>query len=210
MKVITLACQKGGVGKSTTAINIAAELHRRGYKVALLETDSQGTVEGWTVNREEGKGPLAAVIEPSKVKAVIENAKLDSLDFVVFDTAPSRHESDVRSAIEVADLVLVPMGPSAADAKASMATASHVKNLKRKMHFVMCKAKPASGFTETRRTTKFMKVMSQFAPVCEIVIHDRVGLLDAYEAGLGITEAGDSKAADEIIKLTTWIEGIVK
>ena len=55
-KVVTVAQQKGGSGKTTLAVNLAVEFRRRGLRVALLDTDPQGSLGRWFIARRERLG----------------------------------------------------------------------------------------------------------------------------------------------------------
>ena len=44
MKVLTILCQKGGVGKTTFVVNLGKLLSHKGYKTLLIDTDPQGNV----------------------------------------------------------------------------------------------------------------------------------------------------------------------
>jgi chromosome partitioning protein len=80
-KVLAVVNQKGGVGKSTTSVNLAACLGELGQKVLLVDLDPQGnTTSGWGLNRNQrerciydallGGVPLSSIIEPVEVEHV--------------------------------------------------------------------------------------------------------------------------------------------
>lgn len=52
MKIISILCQKGGVGKTTAAVNIASVLSKIGYKTLLIDLDPQGNVATY-LNQEK-------------------------------------------------------------------------------------------------------------------------------------------------------------
>lgn len=55
-RIITVAQQKGGSGKTTLAVNLAVALHERGHSVALVDTDPQGSMGRWFIERMGTQG----------------------------------------------------------------------------------------------------------------------------------------------------------
>ena len=83
-KVISLANQKGGVGKTTTSVNLSACLAFLGRKVLLIDTDPQGnTTSGVGINKDEIKGCIYDVlIDDINVYDVVRPTKVENL-FIV-------------------------------------------------------------------------------------------------------------------------------
>lgn len=115
-KVIAIAQQKGGVGKSTLAVNLSAFLARYG-RTLLVDADSQGTALSWAEERTANglESPPFAIMGMASPILHKEMPKfVQDYDFVVIDSPP-KHEKVVRSAVAAADLVLVPVPPSGPD-----------------------------------------------------------------------------------------------
>ncbi|EPP6279840.1 ParA family partition ATPase [Salmonella enterica] len=111
--IIGVLNQKGGVGKTTLSVNVAASFARRGCRVLLLDADPQGSALDWQAARD-GE-PLFSVVGLPRAtihKEVQELAK--GYDHVVIDSAP-RVTDLARSAIMASDAVLIPVQPSPYD-----------------------------------------------------------------------------------------------
>src|SRR5271169_1400677 len=116
MAVVVIAGRKGGIGKSTIAGNLAGEFAAMGQTVAALDADPQHSLAAWA---EQGEGMLSQCVEQvtrgtaaalyGKVRAAQERA-----DVVLVDTPPGIQEITWQ-AMMVADLVLLPCGPSPLD-----------------------------------------------------------------------------------------------
>jgi chromosome partitioning protein len=115
--IIALTGQKGGIGKSTTAVCLAVAALSRGKRVLLVDADPQGTVRTWgeVANEHGQKAPTIVAMGPGMHRPGQLDAVASSYDVVIID-CPPRHGEVSRSALMVADLAVFPCGPTAADA----------------------------------------------------------------------------------------------
>ncbi len=116
MKVIAVTGRKGGTAKTTTAGNLAAELVARGRSVLLLDADPQQSTIAWA---KLGDGVLSQIVRPVDASSVAAFKKsVETLgknkDRVIIDTPPGFAEPALL-AMAMADLVLLPVGPSPLD-----------------------------------------------------------------------------------------------
>ena len=135
-KVITIAQQKGGTGKTTLAVHLAmAFIKYHSLKVAIIDTDPQGSLGKWFMIRSENKvsNENLTFKTASLWGAQYESKTLkNNHDIVIIDTPP-KIEADARPSIEAADLVLIPMAASHVDFWATGAIAEIAKQAKKKI-----------------------------------------------------------------------------
>ena len=115
-KVIALLNQKGGAGKTTLATHLAGELAMQGRRVTLLDADPQGSALDWAQRRlQSGQERLYGVFGLARdtLHREVPQIALEA-DYVVID-GPPRVTALARSALLAADLVLIPVQPSAYD-----------------------------------------------------------------------------------------------
>ena len=111
--IIGVLNQKGGVGKTTLSVNLAASLTRTGARVLLIDADPQGSALDWAAARE-GE-PLFTVIGFPRPTVHKDIAQLgQGYDHIVID-GPPRVTDLARSAIMASDVVLIPVQPSPYD-----------------------------------------------------------------------------------------------
>lgn len=118
-KVITIAQQKGGAGKSTLAIQLATCWANMMYSVAIVDIDPQGSVYTWdkvrfdTLGEDMPEYPSVRAITGWRTAAEVDRLKRD-FDIVMIDSPPHA-ETESKIAIRSADLVLIPCQPSPID-----------------------------------------------------------------------------------------------
>ena len=135
-KVITIAQQKGGTGKTTLAVHLAlAFIKYHDLKIAIIDTDPQGSLGKWFMIRTEknisNKNLTFKTASLWGAQYESKSLKRDH-DIIIIDTPP-KIESDARPAIEAADLVLIPVAPSHVDFWATEAIIDIAKKAKRKI-----------------------------------------------------------------------------
>lgn len=111
--IIGLLNQKGGVGKTTLSVNLAASFVRTGARVLLIDVDPQGSALDWAAAREGD--PLFPVVGLPRATVHKEITQIaHNYDHIIID-GPPRVTDLARSALMASDLVLIPVQPSPYD-----------------------------------------------------------------------------------------------
>lgn len=111
--IVGVLNQKGGVGKTTLSVNLAASLSRTGARVLLIDADPQGSALDWAAARQEA--PLFSVVGLPRATVHKEIAQIgQGYDHIIID-GPPRVTDLARSAIMASDVVLIPVQPSPYD-----------------------------------------------------------------------------------------------
>ena len=157
-KVITIAQQKGGTGKTTLSVHLAlAFIKYHNLKVAIIDTDPQGSLGKWFMIRTEKKVSNEGLTfkTASLWGAQYESKTLKTdHDIVIIDTPP-KIESDARPSIEAADLVLIPMAASHVDFWATGAIVDIAKQANKKILIQINRSNQRSKLID--KTNNFIK-----------------------------------------------------
>ena len=112
MRVVTLASTKGGTGKTTLCAALAVRAAEEAKRVALLDLDPQESLASWWTRRGKTKNPK--LIELGATTEAIELLLSEGWQWAFIDTGPAKIDL-IEPGIAVADLVLIPVRPSAFD-----------------------------------------------------------------------------------------------
>jgi chromosome partitioning protein len=119
--IITVANQKGGPGKTTTAINVACGMAGAGYRMAVVDLDPQATLSKW--NKKRMKLGLNGFSVQSVTQGMLEDTLQElrasaRVDVVIVD-CPGNIQDLTTRAVELSDAVLCPVRATAFDFEAT-------------------------------------------------------------------------------------------
>jgi len=195
--VITLAAQKGGVGKTTIAVNLAVAAQAAGIKTALFDLDPQESATAWS-ERREAELPHVEPISARRLNQAIDAAEANGFGLTVIDTPPAAG-TEAAAAAQRADLVLIPCRPSLIDLDAIKRTAQLITSTGRAALVVLNTAPPtATTLLDDARTLAGATGLR----VARAVLRERSAYRAAWPLGFGVVEhEPEGKAALEIASL---------
>jgi chromosome partitioning protein len=200
MATVAIISQKGGAGKTTLALHLAAAAQDSGKVSLIVDTDPQATASQWASWRKD-EPPEVIDSPPPRLAAKIGQALRQGAHFIVVDTPPHA-DSAARAAVEAADLVLIPCRPSAFDLAAIQTTVKLVQLL-RKPAFVVFTAGSPNAPRVYEEASELVTTFEIAA--CPVRIPDRAVYRHASAEGRTVMEIEpDGKAADEIRQLYKW------
>jgi chromosome partitioning protein len=213
MAIIAVAGRKGGVGKSTIAGNLAAEFAAMKRSVRVLDADPQHSLVAWA---EQGDGMLARAVEKVEggagtLRARARQAEKEA-DIVLIDTPPGAPEIAYEAAL-VADLMLLPCGPSPLDLFAlkealSLALKARAERRSKKPRIRFVPSKVLMSTNLGRGLATSLKDMGKkvLPPIGQ-----RIVVAEAVATGLTVAEfAPNSAAHEEFRELAKAVDKILK
>ena len=204
MKIVAIISQKGGAGKTTLAVHLAAAAAAAGHTTAIIDLDPQATAACWGDRRTAG-APEVISGQAARLPALISAARQNGADFLVLDTAPNADQV-VSLAARAADLVLIPCRAAAFDLEAIETTLMLAKAAMKPAYVVLNAVPPRSSIGREAAdglSGKGVEVAPQQITHRAAFAH---GVIDGRTAQ---EFEPHGKAAEEIAALYTWLCGIV-
>lgn len=201
MQVIAIIGQKGGNGKTTTALGIAVAASIAGKSVALIDLDPQTTAANWS-DRRGMETPAVVSCQVSRLTHILEAAKKEGADLAVIDT-PGKSTDSLIAAAKAADFVLMPIQPQLYDIE-TLASLRDVLTLAgNPPSAVFINRAPPQG---QRHIEAQEAATAQGFEVCPVVIFARAAHGDAGNLGQAAAEYDPTgKAAQEMNELYAYI-----
>jgi chromosome partitioning protein len=200
LKVLVVASQKGGSGKTTLAGHLAVQAEMSGAgPVGLIDVDPQGSLSDWW-NERTAPNPFFIQTAVARLADDIKELAAHGLELLIIDTPPAL-TTTIADVIRVADLVLIPTRPSPHDLRSIGSTMELVEHLGKPLVFVV-----NGAAARARITSEAVALLSQYGPLAPSIIHQRVDFAAAMIDGRTVMELpGESRSADEIVELWDYL-----
>ncbi len=200
MRILTIASQKGGSGKTTLTAHLAVEAeHRKAGPVAVIDTDPQGSLASWW-NTREAPTPLFAAVNIQQLGEHLTSLRRQGIKLVLIDTPPQTMNT-IEAANTAADFVLIPARPSPHDLRAVAVVVEMVEQAKKPFCFVVNGATPRTNIAR-----EAIGALAEHGKVAPVIVHHRVDFAASMVDGRTVSElAPESRSAQEITLLWKYV-----
>ena len=214
MGIILIGGEKGGTGKTTLAVNMAAARAKEGHDVLMVDTDPQGSASYWAAAREEkGVVPRIASIQKFGKTLASELKDLSNRYEDIIVDAGGRDSIELRSGLVVADRAYVPIQASqfdvwTLDQMDSLVNQAQGLNPNLKAYVVINRASTNPMVEESNEARQMLDEFDSLT-LLESIIRDRIAYRKAARDGMAVFELPklDHKACAEINSLYLEIYG---
>lgn len=197
-KILSVANLKGGVGKSTIAVNLAGALQSK-RQVVLIDADEQGTTAEWAA---AGKLPFPVermpLEETRDTRRWIDRVMSLKAEIVLID-CPPHVGSTTETAVGLSDMVVIPVFSGLADLRATDTAVQFVRRAREVRNargLPGCLLIPSRVDSRTLAGREIEAALERFGEPIGPPIHQRAALIDACTEGVTIGQYAPGSAAD--------------
>lgn len=209
-RIIALLSQKGGSGKTTITMQLAAGLVLRGYRVAVADLDPQESASRWVESAPADAPFPAQLLRPHGDRDQLERAIRAvtlHVDFIVCDCPPSIEHPHTISALDLCDFAIVPVVPSPTDLWSTRAIEKLILN-RIKSGQALRGALLPNRVMRTALAADVLEVMREFSlPVLDAALAQRSAYAQSAVRGASVYELGRaaSAAQEEVEQLVSAV-----
>lgn len=201
-KILAIANGKGGVGKTTSAVNLAALLSNT-YKTLLVDADPQASASWW-VDRGEMPFDLSQETDPQLLKQL---KKVKDYELVVVDTPPALRSDALKAVVGTADYLILPTQPSPMDLTALIETVRSAVSSKVSHRVLLTKVDPRSmnEALEAQQSLMDAGIPTFNSFIRAYKVHERaplegVAIVQMKGRNAGIAASDYRKVVDELVR----------
>ena len=199
MKTIVIANQKGGSGKSTVTVHLAAAAEHAGHgPIVISDTDPQGTAADWFNQRKKSghDTPRYSPLALSDLREKVQALSAAGASYLFIDTAPSIGAVNA-DLFAIADVILIPLNPTPADLRALVKGLPLIRQSGKPFYFVLSRVRP-----NLRNNDGTAVALDALGLVLTTRMHERVIYAESFAHGKTAIEI-DPKgvAAQELASL---------
>lgn len=217
-KIVVVTNQKGGAGKTNTAVHLSGTSVRRGYKTLLIDADHQGTATRWVAQADDDAPyPIRVMGLANAEKKIGKEIKqyVDDYDVIIVDCPPSVDSEIPQVMLMIADLALIPIVPNPGDLWASSdllelaERTQDVVNPDLKIRILASNVRANIGLS--KKALASMASMRKSAPMLKTKLHQRTAYVESMLAGDSVHFFGSAAkpAIEEIESLFDEVAGVL-
>lgn len=200
-KILTIANQKGGSGKTNLAMSLGGAFGRRGFRVVVVDGDSQGTATQWYSCAPDDQ-PFPATVQnlaaAGRGFARAVRPLVPDHDIIVIDTPPNLDSQVLIQALSIADVALVPMVPSPGDLWATAPLLQVVDQTTATNPDITVRIMPSMVQATTMAQLSIETLPNLGFEVLPVGLTQRVAFRQAIGLGVTVLDLKDDKAKNEL------------